>query len=75
MKFYVTYCITHPERSPMTATCMVEARTRQELEVRLARGVGKWKNQGYAIEIVKVTCFELLSLQSETRSNQAAGQL
>jgi hypothetical protein len=62
MKFYVTYCITHPEQSPTTATGTVEARTRQELEVRLARGVGKWKKQGYAIEIVKVTCFEVLSL-------------
>jgi hypothetical protein len=75
MKFYVTFCITHPERSPTTATGTVEARTRQELEVRLARGVGKWKNRGYAIEIVKVTCLEALRLQSETRSNQPEGQL
>ena len=41
MKFSVTYRITHPQRSPTTATGMVEARTRRDLEVRLARGVGK----------------------------------
>jgi len=35
---------------------MVEARTRLDLDVRLARGVAKWKKQGYAIEIVKVAC-------------------
>ena len=54
MKYYVTYCITHPEHTPTTSTGMVEARTRLELEVRLERGVGKWKKQGYTIEIVKV---------------------
>jgi hypothetical protein len=32
------------------------------IEVHLARGVGKWKKQGYAIEIVKVTCLEALRL-------------
>jgi hypothetical protein len=60
MMFYVTYCITHPEHSPTSATGTVEARTRQDLEVRLARGVGKWKTRGYTIEIVKVTCLEAL---------------
>ena len=60
MKFSVTYRITHPQRSPTTATGMVEARTRQDLEVRLARAVGKWKTRGYTIEIVKVTCLEAL---------------
>jgi hypothetical protein len=54
MKYYVTYCITHPEHTPTTSTGMVEARSRHELEVRLERGVGKWKKQGYTIEIVKV---------------------
>jgi len=37
---------------------MVEARTRHELEVRLERGVGKWKKQGYTIEIVKVASMD-----------------
>ena len=60
MKFSVTYRITHPHWSPTTATGTVEARTRQDLEVRLARGVGKWKTRGYTIEIVKVTCLEEL---------------
>jgi hypothetical protein len=60
MKFYVTYCITHPEHSPTTATGPVEAHTRQDLENLLARGIGKWKKQGYAIEIIKVTCLEAL---------------
>ncbi len=54
MKYYVTYCITHPQYTPTTSTGMVEARTRLDLDVRLARGVAKWKKQGYAIEIVKV---------------------
>ena len=54
MKYYVTYCITHPQHTPTTSTGMVEARTRLDLDVRLARGVAKWKKQGYAIEIVKV---------------------
>jgi hypothetical protein len=58
MKYYVTYCITHPAHTPTTSTGMVEARTRLDLEVRLARGVEKWKKQGYAIEIVKVTCID-----------------
>ena len=56
MKYYVTYCITHPQHTPVTSTGMVEARTRLDLDVRLARGVAKWKKQGYAIEIVKVSC-------------------
>ena len=60
MMFYVTYRITHPEHSPTSATGTVEARTRQDLEVRLARGVGKRKTRGYTIEIVKVTCLEAL---------------
>jgi hypothetical protein len=54
MKYYVTYCITHPLYTPTTSTGMVEARTRLDLDVRLARGVAKWKKQGYAVEIVKV---------------------
>ena len=56
MKYYVTYCITHPQHTPTTSTGMVEARTRLDLDVRLERGVAKWKKQGYAIEIVKVAC-------------------
>jgi hypothetical protein len=56
MKYYVTYCITHPQHSPTTSTGMVEARTRLDLDIRLARGVAKWKKQGYDIEIVKVAC-------------------
>ena len=56
MKYYVTFCITHPEHTPTISTGMVEARTRLDLEARLERGVGKWKKQGYAIEIVKVAC-------------------
>ena len=58
MKYYVTYRITHPEHTPTTATGTVEARTQHDLELGLARGVGKWKKQGYVIEIVKVACFE-----------------
>ena len=58
MKYYVTYRITHPEHTPTTATGTVEARTQHDLELGLARGVGKWKKQGYLIEIVKVACFE-----------------
>jgi len=58
MKYYVTYCITHPKYSPTTSTGMVEARTRLDLDARLARGIGKWKKQGYAVEIVKVTCID-----------------
>jgi hypothetical protein len=58
MKYYITYCITHPEHTPTISTGMVEARTRLDLEVRLERGVGKWKKQGYAIEIVKIACMD-----------------
>ena len=58
MKYYVTYRITHPGHTPTTATGTVEARTQHDLELGLARGVGKWKKQGYVIEIVKVACFE-----------------
>ena len=58
MKYYVTYCITHPTHTPTIATGTVEARTRLDLDGRLARGVGKWKKQGYAVEIVKVACYE-----------------
>lgn len=58
MKYYVTYRITHPEHTPTTATGTVEARTQHDLELGLARGVGKWKKQGFVIEIVKVACFE-----------------
>ena len=58
MKYYVTYCITHPQLTPTTSTGMVEARTRLILDVRLARGVAKWKKLGYAIEIVKVACID-----------------
>jgi hypothetical protein len=65
MKYYVTYCITHPEHTPTTSTGMVEARTRLDLDVLLARGVGKWKKRGYAIEIVKVACID--DVQSSVR--------
>ncbi len=58
MKYYVTYCITHPEHTPMTSTGLVEARTRLELDARLERGVGKWNNRGYANEIIKIACIE-----------------
>lgn len=61
MKYYVTYCITHPEHTPTTSTGMVEARTRLDLDVSLSRGVGKWKKQGYTIEIVKVSCIDDIS--------------
>ncbi len=58
MKYYVTYCITHPEHTPTTSTGLVEARTRQDLDARLERGIGKWKKRGYSIEIVKVATLE-----------------
>ncbi|HYX49123.1 MAG TPA: hypothetical protein VE843_05245 [Ktedonobacteraceae bacterium] len=58
MKFYVTYCITHPEHTPMTSTGLVEAPTRVDLEDRLERGIGNWKKRGYSIEIVKVACID-----------------
>ena len=58
MKYYVTYCITHPQHTPTTSTGMVEARTRLNLDMRLARGVAKWKKQGYAVEIVKVVSID-----------------
>jgi hypothetical protein len=67
MKYYVTYCITHPEHTPTTSTGMVEARTRLDLDASLSRGIGKWKKQGYAIEIVKVACIDDFS--------QEAGQI
>ena len=56
MKYYVTYCITHSQHTPMTSTGMVEARTRPDLQIRLERGIEKWKKRGYTIEIVKVAC-------------------
>jgi len=37
---------------------MVEAPTRLDLEIRLERGIGKWKKRGYTIEIVKVACID-----------------
>jgi hypothetical protein len=58
MKYYVTYCITHPEHTPTTSTGLVEARTRLDLNASLSRGIGKWKKQGYDIEIVKVSCID-----------------
>jgi hypothetical protein len=56
IKYYVTYSITHPEYTPTTATGLVEARTRLDLDGRLAQGIGMWKKRGYGVEIVKVTC-------------------
>lgn len=58
IKYYVTYSITHPEYTPTTATGLVEARTRLDLDGRLARGIGMWKKRGYGVEIVKVTCMD-----------------
>ncbi len=60
MKYYITYCITHPQHTPTTATGMVEARTRQDLEVRLDRGVEAWKKRGYTVEIMKVVCTDTI---------------
>ena len=66
MKYYVTYCITHPRHTPTTSTGMVEARTRLDLDGRLARGVDKWKKQGYGVEIVKVASMgEIQSVKRE----------
>lgn len=58
MKYYVTYCITHPAHTPTTSTGMVEARTRLDLDASLSRGIGMWKKQGYGVEIVKVACID-----------------
>jgi hypothetical protein len=64
MKYYVTYCITHPAHTPTTSTGMVEARTRLDLDASLSRGIGKWKKQGYAVEIVKVACIDDFSQEA-----------
>ena len=56
MKYYVTYCITHPACTPTTATGAVEARTRLELEGRLARGIALWKTRDYTVTIMKIAC-------------------
>jgi len=64
MKYYVTYCVTHPAHTPTTSTGMVEARTRLDLDACLSRGIGKWKKQGYAIEIMKVACSDDFSQES-----------
>jgi hypothetical protein len=60
MKYYVTYCVTHPIYTPTTATGPVEAFTRIELEAGLARGIAKWKARGYTVTITKVACVEEL---------------
>src|SRR5258708_25382120 len=73
MIFYVTYRITHPEHSPTSATGTVEAPTRQDLEVRLARRVGKSKTPCYTIEILKVTCLEALLPSECDEIEPAAG--
>ncbi len=65
MKYYVTYCITHPNYTPTPSTGLVESRTRLDLEARLTRGIGKWKKQGYAVEIVKVTCIDDIQAPSK----------
>jgi hypothetical protein len=64
MKYYVTYCITHPAHTPTTSTGMVEARTRLDLDVSLSKGIGTWKKRGYAVEIVKVACIDDFSQES-----------
>lgn len=60
MKYYVTYCITHPQHTPTIATGMVEARTRQDLEIRLDKGVGTWKKRGYTVEIMKIASIDTI---------------
>jgi len=42
----------------MTSTGIVEVPTRPDLEIRLERGIGKWKKRGYNIEKVKVACID-----------------
>jgi len=59
MKYYITYSITNPQYTPTTATGMVEAGTRRDLEVRLERGVELWKKQGYMVEIIKVASIDI----------------
>jgi hypothetical protein len=61
MKYYVTYCITHPASTPTTATGPVEAHTRLELEAALTRGIAQWKARGYTVSITKVACIEELA--------------
>ena len=69
MKYYVTYSITHPVNTSMTATGMVEARNRVNLEIGLARGIRKWEKQGYTIEIIKVASMEdALHMQDEIQA-------
>ncbi len=58
IKYYVKYSITHPGHTPTTATGLVEAHTRLDLDGRLARGIDMWKKRGYGVEIVKVTCMD-----------------
>jgi hypothetical protein len=69
MKYYVTYSITHPVHTSTTSTGMVEARTRVNLEIGLARGVRKWEKQGYTVKILKVASMEdALRMQDEIQS-------
>ncbi len=58
MKYYITYRITHPQYTPTTATGVVEAHTRPEVEACLARGIKKWKTQDYTVEILKIASIE-----------------
>jgi hypothetical protein len=45
---------------------MVEARSRVNLEIGLARGIRKWEKQGYTVEILKVASMEhALNAQKE----------
>ena len=60
MKYYITYCITHPKYTPTTATGAVEACTRLELEGRLTRGIAQWKTRGYTVTITKIASVENL---------------
>ncbi len=69
MKYYVTYCITHPTSTPTTATGPVEAHTRLELEAGLARGIAQWKTRGYTVSITKVACIEELGAPLIKRSS------
>lgn len=39
---------------------MVEARTRQDLEIRLDKGVGTWKKRGYTVEIMKIASIDAI---------------
>ncbi|GHO45369.1 hypothetical protein [Ktedonospora formicarum] len=54
MRYAITYRLLHPAYLPSISSTEIVAYTHAELERKLVKVVGKWKDQGYKVRVTQV---------------------